>query len=188
METMKRSDDPGDSGRVRPGCAAALRAWFGAVSCAALLALLGGCQTAPPATTAQRVETLRSLGFAENPEGWMLNLSVPILFELDRDELKPETRMAVDELADSLIRVGIRRIRVEGHTDNSGGREHNIELSRRRAEAVARELALRGFPDQTIVREAWGYEYPAAPNDTPEGRALNRRVTIVVPPSELSAD
>ncbi|HSD52984.1 MAG TPA: OmpA family protein [Burkholderiales bacterium] len=166
---------------------------FGALCCAAVLALLTACQTAPPQApptpaAEMRVETLRALGFVEGTEGWMLSLSVPILFDLNRDELKPETRKAVGELADSLLRAGIRRVRVEGHTDNYGGRDYNIRLSRRRAEAVARELAAHGFAEGAITRQAWGFEYPAAPNDTSDGRALNRRVTIVVLPAELASD
>jgi outer membrane protein OmpA-like peptidoglycan-associated protein len=164
---------------------------LGALCCGLLAALLMGCQTTPPQATPQRaqpVEALRALGFVENADGWMLDLSVPILFDVNRDELKPETRKAVGDLADSLLRIGIRRVRVEGHTDSHGSRGYNVDLSRRRAEAVARELAARGFPDGAIVRQAWGYEYPAAPNDKADGRALNRRVTIVVLPGELAAE
>lgn len=160
-----------------------------ALCCCLLAAVLTGCQTAPPATApAQRMEALRALGFVENEEGWMLDLSMPILFDIDRDELKPETRKAVGDLADSLLRIGIHRIRVEGHTDSHGTRAYNLDLSRRRAEAVARELAAHGFPDTAIVRQAWGAEYPAAPNDNADGRALNRRVTIVVVPAEIAAE
>lgn len=163
-----------------------------ALCCAGLLVLLAACQTAPPQAPpqagAKRVEALRALGFVESNDGWMLSLSVPILFDSNRDELKPETRKAVADLADSLLRAGIRRVRIEGHTDSFGSRDYNIELSRRRAEAVARELAVHGFAEGAIVRQAWGFEYPAAPNETPDGRALNRRVTIVVLPTELAAD
>jgi outer membrane protein OmpA-like peptidoglycan-associated protein len=155
-----------------------------------MLALLGACQTVPPAPpdAAKRVEALRALGFVEGSDGWMLSLSVPILFDVNRDELKPEMRKAVSDLADGLRRAGIDRVRVEGHTDNYGSREYNVDLSRRRAEAVARELMGQGFAEDAIARRAWGYEYPAAPNDTPDGRALNRRVTIVVLPPESPAD
>lgn len=187
MEERDRLNPPGKARSARPRRAISVRAALAAVSCGVVV-LLSGCQTPPHAAPAARVETLRSLGFIESADGWMLNLSVPILFDVDRDELRPQTRKAVADLADALLRVGIRRIRVEGHTDNHGGREHNMDLSRRRAEAVARELALRGFPDEAIVRQAWGFEFPAAPNDTEEGRALNRRVTLVVLPSEIAAD
>lgn len=177
---MKTNDRSDQLGRLRTLC------------CAGLLVLLAACQTvppeAPPPAAAMRVETLRALGFVETDDGWMLSLSVPILFDSNRDELRPETRKAVGDLADSLLRTGIRRVRVEGHTDSYGSRDYNVELSRRRAEAVARELAAHGFAEGAIVRQAWGFEYPAAPNETPDGRALNRRVTIVVLPSELAAD
>ncbi len=163
-----------------------------ALCCAGLLVMLTACQTvppqAPPSAGARAVETLRALGFVETNDGWMLSLSVPILFESNRDELKPETRKALGDLADSLVRAGIRRVRVEGHTDSHGSRDYNLELSRRRAEAVARELAAHGFAEHAIVRQAWGFEYPAAPNETPDGRALNRRVTLVVLPTELAAE
>jgi outer membrane protein OmpA-like peptidoglycan-associated protein len=163
-----------------------------ALCCAGLL-VLAACQTVPPAPApahahAKRIETLRGLGFVESDDGWMLGLSVPILFDVNRDELRPETRRALGELADSLLRAGIRRVRVEGHTDSHGSRDYNVELSRRRAEAVARDLMTHGFSGSTIVRQAWGFEYPAAPNDTADGRALNRRVTIVVLPTETTAD
>lgn len=177
---MKTNDRSNQLDRLRTLCGAGL------------LVLLAACQTvppeAPPPAAAMRVETLRALGFVETDDGWMLSLSVPILFDSNRDELRPETRKAVGDLADSLLRTGIRRVRVEGHTDSYGSRDYNVELSRRRAEAVARELAAHGFAEGAIVRQAWGFEYPAAPNETPDGRALNRRVTIVVLPTELAAD
>ena len=77
--------------------------------------------------------------------------------------------------------VRVKTLRALGfvHTDSYGSRDYNVERSRRRAEAVARELAAHGFAEGAIVRQAWGFEYPAAPNETPDGRALNRRVTIV---------
>ena len=164
-----------------------------ALCCIGLMALLIGCQSAPispqPAPAApKRVETLRALGFVESADGWMLSLSVPILFDLDRDELKPGTRKAVGDLADALRRAGIERVRIEGHTDSYGNRDYNVELSRRRAESVARELVARGFAEGAITRQGWGSEYPAAPNDTADGRALNRRVTIVVLSNQVQAD
>lgn len=162
-----------------------------ALCCAALLVLLAACQTMPPQASppaTKRVETLRALGFVESSDGWVLSFSAPILFDSNRDDLKPETQKTVSDLANALQRVGIRRVRVEGHTDNSGSRDYNVELSRRRAEAVAREFAVHGFAEDAITRKGWGFEYPAAPNKTPDGRALNRRVTIVVLPTDLAAE
>jgi outer membrane protein OmpA-like peptidoglycan-associated protein len=91
-------------------------------------------------------------------------------------------------MARELRKVGIERIRVEGHTDNLGSRSHNLELSRRRAEVVAQAFVASGFPDAGIERKAWGFAHPAASNDSPEGRALNRRVAIVVVAAGPAAD
>ena len=150
------------------------------VVAACLAGLIAGCQTAAPDPRAERLETLRSLGFAETEDGWTLNLAVPILFDLDSYELKPETKGAIAETAKELRKIGVERIRIEGHTDNLGSRGHNMELSRRRAEVVAQEFIAYGFADAAIQRKAWSFEHPVAPNETAEGRALNRRVAIVV--------
>ncbi len=167
-----------------------LRRRLAALGVGVLVALLGGCQTQPshPAPRAQQEAALRSLGFVKSGDGWVLSLAAPIQFDVDKDALKPQIRKAVDDVAQTLRRVGIERVRVEGHTDNFGGRDYNLDLSRRRAEVVAHELAQQGLSDATIVRRAWAFDYPVASNDTPEGRAQNRRVTIVVLAPDLSAD
>lgn len=118
----------------------------------------------------------------------MLNISLRILFEVDRDQLTPQMKQTIAKMASELQRAGIRRIRVEGHTDNVGPRAYNMELAQRRADVVAREFVANGYVDSAVVRRAWAFDYPAAPNDTPEGRALNRRVTIVVDASALAVN
>lgn len=150
--------------------------------------MLAGCQTPGSTSRAERVETLRSLGFAETDEGWTLSLAVPILFDVDSEELKPAPKRAIADMARELRKVGIEGIRIEGHTDNLGSRSYNVDLSRRRAEVVAREFVECGFPDAAIERKGWGFEHPVASNDTLEGRALNRRVAIVVGAAGPGAD
>jgi len=158
------------------------------VAAGCLAGLLAGCQTPAPGSRAEQAATLRSLGFSETEEGWTLSLAVPILFDVDSDELKPGPKQAIADMARELRKVGIGRIRIEGHTDNLGSRSYNIELSRRRAEVVAREFVECGFPDAAIERKGWGFEHPVASNDTQEGRALNRRVAIVVVAAGPDAD
>jgi len=172
----------------RTGPARGVRAWLALVLAACLAGLVGGCQAPRSALHEHQVAALRSLGFAETEEGWTLNLAVPILFDVDSDELKPRPRQAIGDMARKLREVGVERIRIEGHTDNLGSRAHNVELSGRRAEVVAREFVAHGFPDKTIVRKGWGFDYPAASNDTPEGRAHNRRVAIVVVASDPASE
>jgi outer membrane protein OmpA-like peptidoglycan-associated protein len=161
---------------------AALRTGLTVILLALLLGLTAGCQTAPPAVSAtvESEAAPRSLGFVPVEDGWMLDVATPILFETDRADLGPETRAAIAKMAEALLKIGVQRIRLEGHTDELGSREYNVELSLRRAEAVSRELAAHGFPQNAIVRRGLGYEHPVAANDTREGRALNRRVTIMV--------
>lgn len=167
-----------------------LRLWLTVALIAVLLVLLAGCQTTPPAASAsaERSAALRSLGFVPAQDGWMLDLTTPILFEVDRADLRPETREAIAKMAEELRKIGVRRVRVEGHTDHVGSRTYNAELSLRRAEAVTRELAAHGFPEEAIVRRGLGKEHPVAPNDTDDGRALNRRVTIMVLAPDGTAD
>lgn len=72
----------------------------------------------------------------------------------------------------------VTRFYVDGHTDSRGSRLENFELSRQRAELIAAHLAYRGIPEESIVTRWHGERYPVASNDTAEGRAQNRRVTV----------
>jgi outer membrane protein OmpA-like peptidoglycan-associated protein len=79
------------------------------------------------------------------------------------------------------------RIRVEGHTDNLGGDAYNVDLSFRRARAVVEYLASRGVPRERLEYRGYGAAHPVAPNDTPQGRSLNRRVEFtILRPGETS--
>lgn len=80
-------------------------------------------------------------------------------------------------------------ISVEGHTDDTGGREANLRLSRRRAETVARLLERDlGMPGDSLATAGFGPDRPVALNDTPAGRALNRRIDVVIVPVGLDGD
>jgi len=72
-------------------------------------------------------------------------------------------------------------VRIEGHTDDTGSRDANLRLSRRRAETVAAAVAERlGRQASEFVTEGFGPDRPVALNSTPEGRALNRRIDVVI--------
>ncbi|MCY1539182.1 Outer membrane protein P6 [compost metagenome] len=64
---------------------------------------------------------------------------------------------------------------IEGHTDLRGGREYNLALGQRRAEAVQRMLTQMGVPGERIEAVSWGIEKPASLATTEEGHQLNRR-------------
>ena len=152
---------------------------------AALLLTTAACQTTPAPQlklSTVQVATLKNMGFAPNDDGWSLNLATkPILFDTGTDTLEPDDKSAVAKMAKDLLMVGIDHLRIEGHTDNIGTAEMNRTLSLRRAEAVANEFARNNVPAINIVRKGYGFDKPIADNATAQGRAQNRRVTIIVP-------
>ncbi|MBE0565345.1 MAG: OmpA family protein [Krumholzibacteria bacterium] len=87
----------------------------------------------------------------------------------------------VRRLVDAVALFAGAALRVEGHTDDTGSSSANQRLSRRRAETVAGVLAARlGRDAATITVEGFGPDRPVALNSTPEGRALNRRIDVVI--------
>ena len=74
---------------------------------------------------------------------------------------------------------GDKTISIYGHADNSGNPQANVDLSLARAERVKKELVAAGIPADRLIVKAMGQQAPQATNDTPEGRAQNRRVSIV---------
>jgi outer membrane protein OmpA-like peptidoglycan-associated protein len=156
------------------------RRWLAALLCLVVV----GCATSPsigPANTKEvRIATLRQIGFVPLDEAWELNLGVKLLFGIDVDTVSDEGRAAITEVARTLGKIGITRIRVEGHSDNVGDTRYNLGLSQRRAESVAQHLIAVGWRDDAIERRGFGATKPVADNTTPEGRAQNRRVVIAV--------
>ena len=97
-------------------------------------------------------------------------------FDFDKSVVKPQYFEMLNNLKD-FIEQNNYELTIEGHTDSVGSNQYNIELSRRRAEAVKAKLIEFGLPEDRIVGiEAKGEEYPVATNETPEGRLQNRRV------------
>ena len=100
--------------------------------------------------------------------------------EMARTDLKPESTPTLNEIAQMMKTNPKLAILVVGHTDKQGAYEYNIDLSRRRADAVVKSLAASHGVDPKRLRGAGvGMLAPAASNDTEEGRAKNRRVEIV---------
>jgi outer membrane protein OmpA-like peptidoglycan-associated protein len=103
-----------------------------------------------------------------------------IYFDFASDKIKPESEPVLREIADALNHNPTWKLRVEGHTDNIGGDEYNLDLSQRRAEAVKSALVTRYHivPDR-LTPKGFGATRPKEPNDTLAGRARNRRVELV---------
>jgi len=119
----------------------------------------------------------------ETPDGNGILVNLPdITFAVDSTTISPGLRSALDEVAASLQKYPNSLIDVMGHTDASGSDAYNLDLSRRRAESVKGYLVMRGVSGARIATIGYGEQYPKASNDTPEGRALNRRVEIRITP------
>lgn len=102
-----------------------------------------------------------------------------INFEFGESTIKSESYAYLDKLANTLVRTRAR-IEVKGHTDNVGTEEFNMDLSRKRAQAVVDYLVKRGVSQDKLSYSYYGMSKPLATNDTEEGRTLNRRVEFEI--------
>jgi len=116
-----------------------------------------------------------------------MNLSGDVLFDYDKAALKPEAEEALKKVAVVLSQFPESKVTVEGYTDSKGGKTVNMQLSRERAQAVKDWLVRSGgVAIANISVKGFGEQYAIAPNknadgtDNPLGRALNRRVSIIV--------
>ncbi len=101
-----------------------------------------------------------------------------VLFDYDRSELKPAGRREVERIARYLLDRPELTVVVEGHTDWIASERYNLALGKRRAEAVKKGLTELGVADERITTVSFGESRPIASNETPEGRALNRRAVV----------
>lgn len=101
-------------------------------------------------------------------------------FDLDSAVLRDDSAAVLDALLNALNDHPDWRILIEGHTDAQGSADYNLDLSSRRAAAVKAWLVDHGVDAARIETRGKGESEPAADNDTPQGRALNRRVVIRV--------
>ncbi len=127
----------------------------------------------------ERLKKLKELHAKETNRGLVLTLS-DVLFESGKSTLLPGSMRTIDKLADFLKAYPNRNVLIEGHTDNVGSEEYNIELSLKRANSVADALIERGIDKNRILTQGLGEAYPVATNKTKEGRQKNRRVEIIV--------
>jgi outer membrane protein OmpA-like peptidoglycan-associated protein len=113
------------------------------------------------------------------PEGVKLTIK-DIRFEPDSDEMLASERPRLDMIAKVLKESPDRIFLVEGHTAATGRPAGEMELSVRRAQRMASELAKLGIPIERFIYKGWGGTKPLGDNSTDEGRRLNRRVEITI--------
>ena len=109
-----------------------------------------------------------------------LELAEPVQFAEGKAVILPGSHPLLAQVLDALVRNNIKRVRIEGHTDNRGDPAANLQLSKERARAVADHLVKAGMDPARLEAEGRGDTQPVAPNLTPRGRELNRRVELII--------
>lgn len=107
-----------------------------------------------------------------------VNTAKIVYFDFDSYVVKPEFQSLIEAHAKYLTANKSRKMAIEGHTDERGGREYNLALGQKRAEAVRRALALLGVADAQVEAVSFGKEKPAASGSDEESMAKNRRAEI----------
>lgn len=115
-------------------------------------------------------------GVVVNAQGcWVIE---NVLFEAGKWLIRPTYFASLDQVAHALIVNSGLHIELQGHTDTVGTAAENMELSRKRAEAVKLYLLNKGVPEARLVALGYGFSEPVAANNTEAGRAKNRRVEL----------
>ena len=121
----------------------------------------------------------------QDTRGTVITLSGGVLFASAKSDLLPAAQANLAQVAEALSKSDPdSKITVAGYTDSQGGLSYNQDLSQRRAESVRAFLVSHGVAPDRITAQGFGPAQPIADNASPEGRADNRRVEIVVQPSE----
>ncbi|WP_457322682.1 peptidoglycan-associated lipoprotein Pal [Roseateles sp. P5_E11] len=139
--------------------------------------------TPPPATPEQQPTTAQTAVptvdlFSQYTQEVNKGANRVVYFDYDSDVVKEEYRPLVDLHAKRLNANKRAALNLEGHTDERGGREYNLALGQRRAEAVAKSLTLLGVGAAQVEAVSYGKERPAAQGSGEEVWAKNRRVEL----------
>jgi outer membrane protein OmpA-like peptidoglycan-associated protein len=102
-----------------------------------------------------------------------------INFDVDKATLRPESMGTLNQIKAILVANPDLKFEIDGHTDNTGASAHNVILSQHRADAVKDQLVTMGIDASRLTTKGFGDTKPMTSNDTPEGKANNRRVEFV---------
>lgn len=146
----------------------------------------GGIGYYMDAQEAKLREQLQSTGVSvtRNGKNIVLNMPNEITFGVNQSDLSYSAKKVLDSVALVAKEYGKTKLKVMGFTDNTGKAGYNLRLSEVRASKVAFYLINRGISSERVSSEGLGENYPAASNSSKVGRAQNRRVEIVLTPTE----
>ena len=160
------------------------------ITAAAALLSLSGCASKPapapvaapapvPVVVAPAPKAVISID--QTPRGVQIPLPNTVLFQFGKADLN-DTAAApyLDKIAALLKSKTSKQIAIEGHTDNVGSLPSNQAISLARAKSVSNALIARGVPAQRLLAEGFAFQRPVVSNANEEGRAVNRRVDIII--------
>ena len=135
-------------------------------------------------STPERGVEGRLLAFIEDPAGRPDKTTWfdfdRLLFDTDSATLQPQSTDQLNDVTAILKSCPAVRLTVGGHTDNTGDPQHNVTLSQARANSVVTQMETMGISPNRLRARGYGDTHPVADNSTPDGRALNRRISILV--------
>ena len=129
----------------------------------------GGLSTVTPVNTSQM-----------QPNSMSLAAGRTVYFDYDSSVIRPEFQGLIETTAKRIQTEKTQKLSIEGHTDDRGGREYNLALGQKRADAVRRALTLLGVPESRIESVSFGKEKPAVVGSTEAAMEKNRRAEISI--------
>ena len=130
------------------------------------------------AGSASNVPNVDVSGSQIDADGGPRGVGRVVYFDFDSFVVKPDAQAMVDTHASFIKADPARKVTIEGHTGERGGREYNLALGQKRAEAVHRSLGLLGVNDSQVEAVSFGEEKPAAAGNSEDAHAQNRRAEI----------
>ena len=133
-------------------------------------------------------ELIEDLNATVNESEIIVPLSTDVLFDFDRSDIREDAISTLKKLGQAISKLKLKMIQIAGHTDSKGFEAYNLQLSQKRAEAVAAWLSNNtDIPRENLIAKGYGETQPVTENqkpngeDNPEGRAKNRRVEVIIP-------
>lgn len=178
--SVKLNETPVESRVLTPvNPATADQAAPGSASGGTSAAVAGAAATAPTPAPQSQVATVQAgqMG-SKGVDGLPAGVGRIVYFDFDSYAVRDDGRPVVEAHARLLTANRARKITVEGHTDERGGREYNLALGQKRAEAVVRALTLLGATDAQLEAVSFGEERPSAQGSDEAAWAKNRRAEL----------
>lgn len=129
-------------------------------------------------------EALADANVERVDEGIIVTMDSGILFAVNKSDLQADAKLELDKLSVVLLEKDKTDILVVGHTDSDGSDEYNLKLSEQRASSVRSYLVAKGVVVDRMTTSGKGEMDPVAPNDSSDGKQLNRRVEMIFTASD----